>query len=1004
MSGQPNRLPSGGRIDRARALSFRFDGKSYQGQAGDSLASALAANGVRLLGRSFKYHRPRGQIAAGVDEPNALVTLREGARREPNTPATVVELYDGLVAESQNRWPSLDLDLASVNGLLSPIFTAGFYYKTFMGPGRRAWMLYEHFIRRAAGLGSATREPDPDHYEKMQAFCDVLVIGGGPAGLAAALAAGRGGARVILAEQEPALGGALLDRPAGGPGDTWLAETTAALADLERVRVLTRTTAFGIYDGNVVGLVERLGDHLPEPAPHVARQRYWTVRPQRVVHASGALERPLVFGNNDLPGVMLASAARSLLNRAAVLPGRKAVVFTNNDSAYAGALELAAAGAAVTLVDARPEVAEPLRAAAEAQGVALLPGHVVTSAHGGKAVTSVDVGPYDAASGDCPSVSRQLPCDLLCHSGGWSPTVHLHSHRGGRPTYDAGIAAFVPGAAVAGQASAGACRGSFTTAEAVEQGAAAGAAAAQACGHDASGAALAAPDDEGAWQSPLLPLWEVPAPAQSKCGKKFVDQQNDVTTKDIALAHREGYVSVEHLKRYTTLGMATDQGKSANVNALAIMAALRGETIPEVGTTTFRPPYSSVAIGALAGQEVGRHLKPIRRSAVHDWHAANGAVFTDAGYWKRPWYYPKPGEGLDAAYRRETAEVRKSVGMVDVSTLGKIDVQGPDAAEFLNRVYTNGWKTLPVGKARYGLMLRDDGFVMDDGTTSRLAEDHYFMTTTTAQAGPVMAYLEFLLQTAWPELKVQVTSVTEQWTGIAVSGPRTRDMLAAAVEDIDLSNEAFPFMGVRSGHLVARFDSLPVRLHRISFSGELAYEVYTQSGYGEALWEALVEVGKHFDLVLYGTEALGALRIEKGHVAGAELDGRTTIGDLGLEKMASSKKPYAGSVLRHREALVDPDRPRLVGLIPEDRDERLRNGMILCAQGEPATGHGLGHITSVTYSPALGHYVGLGLLRGGLEAHEGGLVDAVNALEDKTVPVRVVSNHFFDPKGERMYA
>ena len=999
MSGQRYRLAEGGRIDRSRSLSFSFDGKRYQGHPGDSLASAMLANGVKLVGRSFKYHRPRGVSTAGVEEPNALVTLHDDGRREPNTPVTTVELYDELRAESQNCFPSLKYDLGAVNGLFSPIFSAGFYYKTFMGPRKKSWMVYEPFIRRAAGLGRATRDIDPDRYEKMQGFCDLLVIGGGPAGIAAALAAGRTGARVILAEQQASLGGGLLDRPAGGPCDDWLEAASAELASLDNVEVLTRTTAFGVYDSNVVGLIERVADHMPAPEAHGVRQRYWTVRPQKLLLATGAIERPMVFANNDLPGVMLASAARSYLNRYGVLPGRKVVVFTNNDSAYATACDLAKAGAEVTVVDPRESIAEAHSAALADCGVELLTGHVVSAAHGRQSVRSLDVGVYEAATGSCSTVARQMPCDLLCVSGGWSPSVHLQSHRGGRPVYDQALTAFVPSAYTAGQSGAGAFEGRFALADCVVSGSNAGLAAAQACGFS-DGAGVSAPDVESdAWQTPILPLWEVPEPDQAKHGKKFVDQQNDVTTKDVAQAYREGYVSVEHLKRYTTLGMATDQGKTANVNALALMATLRGEAIDQVGTTTFRPPYNGVAIGALTGPEVGREFKPIRRTAMHDWHEANGAVFTEAGPWLRPWYYPKPGEGVDSAYEREAAQVRESVGIVDVSTLGKIEVQGPDAAEFLNRVYVNGFGKLAVGKARYGLMLRDDGIVMDDGTTTRLSEHHYFMTTTTANAGKVMSYLEFLLQTAWPELKVHVTSATEQWAGIAIAGPRSRALLEAMIKDADLSNEALPFMGVTEGTA----GDIPVRIFRISFSGELAYEINTPSDYGDALWQATVDAGRDLDLVLYGTEALGALRIEKGHVAGPELDGRTTLDDLGLERMASTKKPYVGSVLKRREGLVDESRPKLVGLIPEDRSVRLRAGAILCDADRPPHGHGQGHVTSVTYSPALGHWIALGLLSGGPDRH-GEVVNAVNALKDEIIPVRVTSPHFFDAKGERMYA
>ncbi len=991
-----SRLPSGGRIDRAAPISFRFDGKRYRGFAGDTLASALLANGVGLVGRSFKYHRPRGVYSAGVEEPSALVTLRDGARREPNIPATTVELYEGLAAESQNRWPSLAFDAMAVNGLFSPFFSAGFYYKTFMGPTRKSWMFFEPFIRRAAGLGTATKEPDPDHYEKAHAFCDVLVVGAGPAGIAAALAAGQAGRRVLLVEQQAEPGGALLSNPAAAP---WLAEALGQLAGLANVRVMARTTAFGYYDGNTLGLVQRVSDHLAVPAKHQPRQRYWIARARQVVLATGAIERPLAFANNDLPGIMLASAARSYVNRYGVLPGRNAVVFTNNDSAYQAALDLKAAGARVALVDSRAEHPAALRAEAEGQGIELLAGHAVASAGNGTRLKYVDLAPL-GADGTAGAAQRR-PCDLLGVSGGWQPTVHLHSQSRVPLTFDEALAAFMPGALRPGQHSAGACHGAFALADCIAAGAAAGSAAAEAAGGTVPVPNLPSlpPEAEEAGIGDLMPLWRVPKASGAKAGKAFLDLQNDVSTGDIDLAHQEGYVSVEHMKRYTTLGMATDQGKTSNVNALAIMAERRQAMIPEVGTTTFRPPYTGVACGTLVGTAVDDHIHPLRLSPMQDWHRENGAVDVQAGPWIRPWYYPKPGEELDAAYRRETAAVRETVGIVDVSSLGKIDVQGPDAAEFLNRVYVNGWKALPVGKARYGIMLREDGIVMDDGTTSRIAEYHYFMTTTTANAGRVMAHLEFLLQTAWPGLKVQVTSVTDQWAGMAVAGPNSRALLADAVSDIDLGNEALPFMGVAEGHV----GDIPVRIFRISFSGELAYEVFTPAGYGTALWERLCEAGKNHGLVLYGLEALGALRVEKGHVAGPELDGRTTLGDLGLGRMASTKKPFIGSVLMHREGLTREDRPTLVGLIPEDSSARLRAGAILHESGKTPQGHGLGHVTSVTYSPALGHYVALGLLAGGMK-REGEVVQAVYAVKDQTVAVRVASPHFFDPEGERVYA
>ncbi len=997
MSRQSNRLVTGGRIDRVKQHSFRFDGTRYSGFAGDTLASALIANGVKLVGRSFKYHRPRGIFSAGIEEPSALVTLRSGGRTEPNVPATVAELYDGLVARSQNAWPSLRLDLMAANGFFKPMLSAGFYYKTFMGPTRKSWMLFEPIIRKAAGLGAASKLADPDRYEKVNLFADVLIVGAGPAGLAAALSAGRMGARVVLADQQSLAGGALLDEPVGSAADAWLQAALGELATMANVRLMTRTTVFGAYDGGTFGLVERVADHKGEPDPFEPRQRYIVLRAASAVIATGAIERPIPFANNDRPGVMLAGAARTYLNRYGVVAGRRVIMMTNNDTAYAAAIDLVAAAAKVTVLDARPSVAGGKAAWAAGKGVEVIPGHAVAQAIGYTEVKGALIAPFDIATGHCGIGFRELPADLILVCGGWDPQVHLATQRGGKAQWRADRLAFLPTGEPDIQIHAGAMQGTFSTPDCLREGHAAGIRAATAAGTkdkspDLAMPAFAIPDgDPGAG---FAPVWDVHPPEALGHQKRFIDFQNDVSASDLELAHREGYVSVEHLKRYTTLGMATEQGKLANVIALAQMARLRQLPIAEVGTTGFRSPYTSVALGALAGHETDQHVRPVRRTPFHDWNVGKRCVFLDTGLWKRAWFYPEGDEDVNGAYRRETKRVRETVGMVDVSTLGKIDVQGPDAAEFLNRVYVNGWKTLEIGRARYGIMLREDGFILDDGTTSRLSEHHYFLTTTTAEAAKVMSHLEWLLQTAWPELKVHVTSVTDQWGGLAVAGPNARVMLAEAIPDVDFANDKLPFMGVRMGSA----DGIAVRVHRVSFSGELAYEVFCASGHGHGLARHLERVGARHGLVVYGVEALGALRIEKGHIAGAELDGRTTLEDLHMERMASKAKPYVGSVLRQRAPMTSKERQRLVGLKPVDRKQRIRPGSVLQPHNGPYAGHGLGHVTSTTYSPVLGHSIALGLIQGG-EARTGQIVDACYPLKGDTVACEVVPHHFYDPEG-----
>lgn len=991
------RLAQGGVVDRASTLSFTFDGRAYQGLAGDTLASALLANGVRLVGRSFKYHRPRGIFSAGPEEPNALVRLRNGARAEPNTRATMIELFDGLAAESQNRWPSLGFDLGAAGDLLSPLFPAGFYYKTFMGPGR-SWLFYERLIRRAAGLGRAPNEADPDHYEKHHAHCDVLVVGGGPAGLAAALAACRAGARVILCDERAEFGGALLrerDQIEGKPALEWVTSSLAELRAGQDVTLLRRCTAFGHYDHGLVALVERVADHLPEPPPHLPRQRLWAVRAKQVVLATGAIERPIVFADNDRPGVMLASAARAYVNQYAVQPGTRALVFTSNDDGYRTARDLNAAGVAIAaVVDARTS---PGAAAEHARqiGFAVREGCGVVRALGGRSVSGALV----ARLGDGDSLAgapERIDCDLICVAGGWNPAIHLHSQSGGRTIYDDTLATYLPGAAKQATRSVGAARGRFALKDCLEDGFQAGAEAAQDAGFG-SGAAPPTPVCDDDRPAPARVVWTVPAPP-GRSRKRFVDIQDDVTVADIELAARENYRSVEHLKRYTTLGMGTDQGKTANVIGLAIMAGLRGESAGAIGHTTFRPPYTPVALGALTGGETGKQFMPTRRTPMHDWHVANSGDLIETGAWLRPRAYLRQGEDLAQATVREVLAARGQVGLVDVATLGKIDVQGPDAALFLDRVYCNTMSTLPLGKARYGLMLREDGIVFDDGTLARIEPARFFMTTTTANAAKVLQHLEHLLQVVWPELRCHVTSVTEQWAAMALAGPKSRDVLSAAAPELDASDQAFPFMGVRE----ALVGGVPARIFRVSFSGELAYEVNVPADYGMAVWEALLEAGAAHGITPYGLEAMGVMRIEKGHVAGPELDGRTTAADLGLGRMVSAKKPdFIGKAMLQRAVLRDRGRLALVGLVPVDGRSRLRGGAQLAdAPGVP--GSTVGHVTSVANSPNLGHPIALGLLAGGLE-RKGQTVYAEYPLRGESVPVRVCDPVFYDPEGKRLH-
>ena len=981
------RLSVGGLIDRHRPLAFTFDGKFLSGFRGDTLASALMSNGVRVVGRSFKYHRPRGVFTCGSEEPNALVELRSDARREPNTKATTVELYEGLEADSQNRWPSLEFDLLAVNSLLGPLFPAGFYYKTFMWP-RPAWKrVYEPMIRRAAGLGRAAAANDPDRYEQAFAFCDVLVIGAGPSGLIAALAAARAGARVIVCDEDFSFGGRLLtDRCelAGMSGPEWVARSLEELAGFPEVRLMSRTTVFGMYDGDTFGAVERVADHLPVPPPFTPRQRFWRIVARRAILAAGALERGIAFSGNDRPGIMTASAMRAYVNRFAVTPGRRIAMFTNNDAGWRAASDLMRAGArVVAVIDSRSDVSPRLTATSGIER-AILGGEVVaTRGHMGLRAIAV------RRSGRTESIEA----DALGVSGGWNPVVHLACHRGGRPRWNERIASFVPGELPESLAVVGAANGTMALGACLAEGAAAGARSAEAAGFAPKPIELPQTAEE---PSTITPLWHVAGSA----AKAFVDFQNDVTVSDIALAAREGFDSVEHLKRYTTLGMATDQGKTGNLLGVAVLAHLTGRSIAETGTTSFRPPYAPVAIGALAGYRGGRHFRPARLTPSHAWAERLGATFVETGLWLRAQYFPRTGEHhwLETV-NREVTSVRSGVGFCDVSTLGKIELQGPDVPAFLDRLYINTFSTLKVGRARYGVMLREDGFVLDDGTVTRLSEDRFFMTTTTANAVRVFQHMQFCHQVLWPELDLRFVSVTDHWAQFSVAGPRARDVLAGIVDPpFDISNTALPYMAAGE---VTVCGGVPARLYRLSFSGELAYEVGVPARYGEALADRLMETGRCYGIVPYGTEALGVMRIEKGHVAGNEIDGRTTARDLGLGRMMSTRKDCIGRVMASRPALCDPARPSLVGLKPARPEDRLRAGAHLIAPG--AAGVSQGVITSAAFSPSCGHWIALGLLARGQDC-VGQRVRMADPVRDDALEVEVCAPCFVDPEGERLRA
>ncbi len=975
------RIPGAGRIDRSRPLRFVFDGKSYGGYVGDTLASGLLANGVHLVGRSFKYHRPRGILAAGPEEPNALVTVtRDAARRTPNLRATQVELYDGLSAESQNRWPSLTFDIGRVNDRLSAFFPAGFYYKTFMWP-RRAWKsLYEPVIRRAAGLGVAPTQPDPDRYLQRYAHCDVLVVGAGPAGIAAALAAARSGSRVMLCDESSEFGGSLLGDVAaridGEAALDWLQRSVQMLAQNPRVTLLPRTTAFGYFPHNLLALNERLTDHLALPAAHQPRERLWQVRARRVVLATGAIERPLVFPGNDRPGIMLAGAAQTYLSRYGVRVGDRVVVVTACDAAYRAALDLHAAGVALAAVaDLRATPSGALPDAARRAGITILPGSTVLGTEGDLRVREISL----AQTG---SASRRFACDAVLMSGGFTPSVHLFSQSRGKLEWNEALQAFLPGQSAESERSAGACRGISDLTQALADGAAAG------------GDAAPPPRPDAPTGSPL----RVAADAPARGEKAFVDWQNDVTTRDLRLAAREGFQSIEHVKRYTTTGMATDQGKTSNLNALAIVAAGLDLPIPQVGLTTFRMPYTPTTFGSFAGISRGDLFDPKRTTPTHEWAAAKGAVFENVGLWKRARYFPRGSEDMHAAVARECRAVRGACGIFDASTLGKIEVVGADAAEFMNRLYINSWSGLGVGRSRYGILCREDGFIYDDGVVARTAPDRFHVTTTTGGAPRVLAMMEDFRQTEWPDLDVWLTSTTEQWAVIAVQGPNARRVLEPLVEDIDLGAAAMPHMSVGRG----RICGVPMLMFRVSFTGELGFEVNVPADYGAAVWEAIYAAGQAHGMVEYGTETMHVLRAEKGYlIVGQDTDGTVTPDDAGLSwAIGKNKTDFVGKRSLERASMKAADRKQLVGLKSRDGRTLLEEGAQIAAKAAQKPPMELiGHVTSSYASSVLGHPIALALIAGGRSRLGQALYVPMPAGD---LEVEVTSPVFYDPTGARI--
>ena len=996
------RVKSSKFVDETYKISFKFNGKTYYGFKGDTLASALLANDVHLVARSFKYHRPRGIMTAGSEEPNAIVQLHnKTSRTEPNVRATEVEIYEGLEASSQNCWPSVNFDIGGINNFLSPLLPAGFYYKTFMWPAS-FWEKYEYFIRKSAGLGKSPTEPDPDIYDHKYIHCDVLVIGSGISGIMSAKTAAKNGLKTLLVDENSYLGGSTIYQNSehfkisNQTSSSWLEKEINEIKKLENLEIKTRTSVAAYHGYNFLLARENLTDHLPlDQRKNKTRQRLLKIRAKKVITATGSLERPLIFDNNDRPGILLSSALNKYANLFGVACGEKNVLFTNNDSVYETAISLNQKGINIeAIIDNREEIDSRLIKEAEKNNIKIYKGYTVVNTNGYKRINNISIMQLSKDGQKVVGSKKTITCDCLGVSGGWTPAVHLFTQSGGKLKFRDEDQVFIPNIHPSDQVSVGSCNGDFTLDEIF----------------------LTVPkvlkdflnikkteyenlEVQSSFNKSKRNIWLLPSDKVIGKTKSFVDYQNDATAKDIKLALREGFRSIEHVKRYTTTGMGTDQGKLGNMHALGIISETTSSKMGELGTTTFRPPYTPLTFGTIVGRNVGEYFDIFRKTPIHDWHVENKAEFENVGQWKRAWYYPKDGETMHEAVQRESKAARDSAGILDASTLGKIDIQGTDASEFLNRVYTNAWSKLAIGKCRYGLMLNEDGMVYDDGVTTRLDENHYLMTTTTGGAATVLGKLEDYLQTEWPELDVYLTSVTDHYATVSVCGPNSKKIVSQVISDLDFSDEKFPHMSFKN----AKIGKIKCRVMRISFTGEQSYEINVQSNYGKSVWEKCMEVGKEFDITPYGTETMHLLRAEKGFIiVGQDTDATMTPIDLQMDWIVSKKKyDFIGKRSLYRSDTIKEDRKQLVGLITEDPKEVLEEGAQIVADINKSPVEMLGHVTSSYYSPNLNKSIALGVVRGGKKMMGQKLIIP---MPNKKINVVVADPVFLDKENKRLNA